>query len=226
MIFLNDDVTIDQKKIWAKPEGFDCDVIIGWNQMPYSSSDSSSEDDGHCFKCGRYGHWANECYAKTSVFPRGGYKKRKAEEENDDGKAGGYKKRRDDEAGIYSIQDSTGKVYVGKSMNVKKRVGEHMQGLGTSFLCSGEITPIKTITSGSKEDLESWERSETLAQMYRKGIKNVRGWMYTSHSLSEQQIHDAFGQVCEKFDLCRKCGRNSHFVDKCFAKTKAEWASR
>jgi hypothetical protein len=61
--------------------------------------------------------------------------------------------------------------------------------------------------------------------MYRRGINSVRGWMFVSKTLSEEQTESAFNQVCERFDLCRKCGRNSHFASACFAKSKAQWAT-
>ena len=138
------------------------------------------------------------------------------------------KKSREDVAGVYTLQDAHGRVYVGKSFNVNKRIAEHMQGSGTTFLSNPHtgLTQLQTATSGSKNDLESWERAETLTQMYSKGIRNVRGWMFTTSSLSEQQVQDAFGQICEKFDLCRRCGRNSHFISQCFANTKAQWVSK
>jgi hypothetical protein len=61
--------------------------------------------------------------------------------------------------------------------------------------------------------------------MYRRGINSVRGWMFVSKTLSKEQTESAFNQVCERFDLCRKCGRNSHFASACFAKSKAQWAT-
>ena len=180
-----------------------------------SDEDSFSDDDNVCFKCGKAGHWANECYVKKRSASSSGHTHSKER-----------KVSHNETAGVYTIQDSTGKVYVGKSNNIEKRIEEHKQGLGTAFLSKNGITQIQTVTSGSKNDMESWERAETLTQMYHRGITRVRGWMFTTSSLSEHQVQDAFGQICEKFDLCRKCGRNSHFISSCFAKSKADWAIR
>ena len=33
-----------------------------------------------------------------------------------------------------------------------------------------------------------------------------------------------YQQVCEKFDLCRKCGRHTHFANECRARGVAFWA--
>jgi hypothetical protein len=162
-------------------------------------SETSSMDC--CFRCGREGHWASECYAKTSV--------------GNSLTAKGIR-------GVYCLTDSDGKLYVGKSDNISERIDDHKMGEGTRFLgqnlqrIAPETTPIS--------DLESWERNETLTMMYKRGIENVRGWMFTTRSLSDDQKQDAFSQICEKFDLCRKCGRDGHFVTSCFARSKADWA--
>ena len=143
-------VTNDRKRLHVTVD----DVINIRNyltcQMSYSSSDadegrfsdeynftdeeSISEED-ICFKCGKAGHWASECYVKkrTASKVEGLY----------------------GTAGVYTLQDSNGRVYVGKSTNVEKRVEEHRQGLGTTFLGRSSIMQIKTVTSGTNEDLES-----------------------------------------------------------------------
>lgn len=96
--------------------------------------------------------------------------------------------------------------------------------MGTNFLSKGLISRVPTITQGSPDDLESWERNETLAQMHRRGIDRVRGWIFARRELDPSEREHAFTQVCHKFDLCLTCGRNSHFQDKCFARTRAGWA--
>jgi len=198
-----------------------CVVSKSKPKMPWSSeSDADSyESDGSapdnaCFRCGRQGHWASKCYAKTDVDGRQ-LKKTSTS----------LLPPPSTTAGVYSITDLSGRIYVGKSSNINKRIQEHKDGAGTSFL-TRFIKQCSTLTSGTEDDLESWERNETLEQMYRNGIQNVRGWMFTSLVLTEKQEEDAFKQICEKKDLCRSCGRNNHFADRCYAKSKADWVKK
>ena len=133
-------------------------------------------------------------------------------------------------SGIYVLENLSGKTpkfYVGKSNNITHRIHAHktVQG-GVGYLTNCNLRQVPLISHGSLDDLESWERNETIERMYRYGIDNVRGWMFTSLSLSEEQYQAAFNQICEKFDLCRRCGHNSHFKQKCFARTTAAWSGK
>ena len=71
--------------------------------------------------------------------------------------------------------------------------------------------------------MESWERNEVLTRMYEFGIENVRGWMYTLKTMPIEQKVSAFDQICEKFDFCRKCGRNGHFIRDCQSMSTDLW---
>lgn len=117
------------------------------------------------------------------------------------------------EEGVYVLQKADGTVYVGKSKNVEERLRQHSEGTGA--LCAkGKYRRVAPMTEPS-EDLEAWERSEVLARMRKHGLGRVRGWMYTSKELTDQQREHAFSQVCERFDLCRRCGLKGHFVADC-----------
>jgi hypothetical protein len=59
--------------------------------------------------------------------------------------------------------------------------------------------------------------------MHEFGIDNVRGWMYTFKNMLVEQKVSAFDQICEKFDFCRKCGRNSHFIRDCQSMSTDLW---
>lgn len=190
--------------------------------MSESSSSSESDDyeDGQegarCYRCGRRGHVISECYAKTHVD---GHCLRT-------GERGGKRHRAmtSAKAGVYVLGDERGRMYVGKSQDVERRIEQHLAGSGTEFLTRGQIRRLEVGEAGTERDLESWERNETLARMYKHGVDKVRGWMFTSVGLSAEQEEQAFAQICEKYDLCRQCGRNSHFADKCFARSRAFWA--
>jgi hypothetical protein len=72
--------------------------------------------------------------------------------------------------------------------------------------------------------MEAWEREEVLTRMHEFGVDNVRGWMYTFKTMPMEHKLSAFDQVCEMLDLCRKCGRNDHFVRDCTALSTDLWA--
>ena len=187
-----------------------------------------------CFRCGRKGHWINSCYASTDV--NGLLLNSDEEFSSDSGESEEEskhkrvqnptkRKQRSPSAGVYALVTDSGMEYVGKSKNIDGRLTTHQQGDGAKCLRgAGHLTQVSLLTDGLPRDLESWERDETLTRMWKNGIENVRGWMFVSKTLTAVQKEDAFKQVCERFDLCRKCGRNSHFADACFAKSKAKWA--
>ena len=125
-------------------------------------------------------------------------------------------------AGVYVLKShTTGVSYVGKSLNVANRIDEHRRQNINDIL-----TRETTVTLGSALDLESWERNEVLTRMYLDGMESVRGWRYTRRGrLTPDEKVAARNDIMEKFDLCRRCGRNSHFADKCFARSAAFWCN-
>ncbi len=128
-------------------------------------------------------------------------------------------------SGVYVLRTTAGMYYVGKSNDIDARIQEHRSGSGASCIGGSSFQEVtRLLTSGSSSDLESWEGNETLQRMRTHGIENVRGWMFTDTRLSVESCHEAFRQICEKFDLCRRCGRSSHFADKRFARSVDSWA--
>ena len=131
-------------------------------------------------------------------------------------------------SGVYVLQQGD-KFYVGKSADVAKRIKEHKKG-GTCCRFNARCKRIRPltqpVTAGEDDDWESWERNETLTRMYEFGIDNVRGWMFSTFCLSGPDQESAFRQICEKFDLCRRCGGAAHFANECTANKRAVWGER
>jgi hypothetical protein len=127
------------------------------------------------------------------------------------------------EGGVYVLQRPDGGFYVGKSCNIKERMRQHAEGTGATC-AKGSCRRVQPLTPCC-EDLEAWERAEVLARMRKHGIRKVRGWMYTTAELTDAQVEHAFSQICEKYDLCRRCGRKGHFVARCAGHDgRPDWA--
>ena len=130
--------------------------------------------------------------------------------------------------GVYVVELKGGRYYVGQSANIPHRMRQHRGELpGGSAWCKantflGRVAPM----TPKQTDLESWERTETLARMHKHGIDAVRGWMYVSVELTQAQREHVFQQVCEKFNLCRVCGGPGHYAAACRVKGRARWFTR
>ena len=163
--------------------------------------------------------YSDECSEEETSYPR----KRCGEQFYQQQSSRPEKKMRVEgnaKQGVYVLRNSrTNKLYVGKSSNVDSRIRQHRNENGKDNLIRETL-----LTTGSTNDLESWERNEVLTRMYRNGMDTVRGWRYTSRgSLTQDDMISAKNDIVEKFDLCRRCGRNTHFADQCFARSPATW---
>jgi hypothetical protein len=174
-----------------------------------------------CFRCGRDGHISPDCYAKSTMGGSPLVQQQYLQPPQQPAAVSQIRR-----AGVYVVMGiPSGIFYVGKSNDIDCRINEHKTGNGALCIASDtSIVQVPPITSGSVSDLESWERNETLSRMKTHGIVRVRGWMFTASVLSAKDIESAFRQICEKFDLCRKCGHESHFAEQCFSGCKPDWA--
>ena len=204
------------------------------------------EDCMRCYKCHKRGHWAQDCVfdsgrqslvsrptSRASPYVLGRVKpesKRKGMYVVGKHRKGEFTLGAKKEApppprptqGVYVLKMDGGKYYVGKSRNIEERLRQHAAGEGAAC-AKGKCTQVPPMTE-RMADMEAWERAETLARMFGHGIDKVRGWMYTTPQLSPEMREHAFLQICERFDLCRRCGRKSHFITECRVSSRAHWA--
>ena len=139
---------------------------------------------------------------------------------------------------IYILQLIDDKYYVGKTNNVSKRMDDHNSHMGSEW--TKRYSPISILHV--YENCDSFDEDKyTIKMMSQYGIENVRGGTYCRIHLedteieyikrqingaqnrcfkcgsSEHWVRDCPKQV--KKQLCSRCDRNNHTVDKCYAKT-------
>ena len=119
---------------------------------------------------------------------------------------------------IYILELLQGRVYVGRTSDLSRRLMQHLAARGSSFTQAfpptGTLLPRLGRVSGSAE---AAERDETLRYMHLRGIPLVRGWKYTRVHMTDAEELDAEANIRELFDLCRRCGHRGHFVGQCRA---------
>ena len=87
---------------------------------------------------------------------------------------------------VYILELAQGKVYVGKSTDVARRVGQHTSGCGAAWTKAYPPTGVLLPRLGNvRGSGDAAERDETLRYMFLRGITNVRGWRYVAVNMSQ-----------------------------------------
>ena len=121
-------------------------------------------------------------------------------------------------ASIYILELEQGRVYVGSSRDVKRRVEQHMAGNGAAYTRAYKPTGVLLPRLGNVGgDGDAAERDETLRYMMLRGIAYVRGWKFVQVVMQPHDIREAECNIRELFDLCRRCGYRGHFMTQCKA---------
>lgn len=124
-------------------------------------------------------------------------------------------------SGVYVLKLSNGRQYVGQSRDISRRIAMHQKGDGSAMAHDPNAERVSCITPRPvPEDLEGWERAETLERMYQYGIEKVRGWVYNTPDLYGPLWSHAYQQICSRKGLCHKCGRSGHFTRACTGQNK------
>jgi hypothetical protein len=123
-------------------------------------------------------------------------------------------------AKVYVLELDGGYVYVGKSMDVEKRIKQHSEGVGSGFTKRFKPTGRVLDRIGTLQgEGDGPERDETLRQMMRMGSHRVRGWKYVRAKHTKAELADIECNIREMMDWCRVCGREGHFAAKCQHRT-------
>jgi predicted GIY-YIG superfamily endonuclease len=119
---------------------------------------------------------------------------------------------------VYVLELEDGRVYVGSSKDVPRRLAQHKSGSGSAYTKVYKPTGVLLPRLGNVEgDGDAAERDETLRYMMQRGIPFVRGWKFTRVDMPLEEFDEAEANIRELFDLCRKCGYKGHFCTHCRA---------
>jgi hypothetical protein len=117
---------------------------------------------------------------------------------------------------VYILELEGGRVYVGSSKNVQRRIQQHRAGTGSAFTRAYRPTGTLLPRLGNVQgDGDAAERDETLRYMFLRGIPLVRGWKFTQVIMPFKDFDEAESNIRELFDLCRRCGRTGHYITNC-----------
>jgi predicted GIY-YIG superfamily endonuclease len=127
---------------------------------------------------------------------------------------------------VYVLALEGGRYYIGRTKEVLssspngdgqfRRFEQHLNGNGSAW--TKKYKPIaieKTL-----ENVSIFEEDKvTKEYMDKYGIDMVRGGSYVQIELNEIQKRTLKAEMWAAKDLCNRCGRGSHFVKNCYAKT-------
>lgn len=120
---------------------------------------------------------------------------------------------------IYVLLLRDKKYYVGKSSNVEQRFLQHLQGNGSIWTSIHE--PVRVIQVQRATPQVS-EDQVVKSYMRKHGVDNVRGGSYSQVSFDYHTRRFLQREVASSTDACFRCGRRSHFVVNCYARTHVD----
>lgn len=124
---------------------------------------------------------------------------------------------------IYILLCESNKYYIGKTeRQITDRIKEHFNGNGCEW--TRKYKPLKLIEQIQNGDNFD-EDKYTKKYMKKYGIDNVRGGTYAQVVLPEYSRLALKNELCTASNLCFRCNRSGHFINKCYATTKADGSS-
>ena len=117
---------------------------------------------------------------------------------------------------IYVLKLEGGKYYVGKSSDLKARIESHFKGKGSEWTKLHKVLSVDKVI----HKVSPFEEDKVVKEyMSRYGIEKVRGGAYSSCKLDPDQIASLKTEINNAMDYCSRCGRDSHFINNCYATT-------
>jgi len=117
---------------------------------------------------------------------------------------------------IYILELERGKYYVGRSEHTKNRLNDHFLGRGSVF--TRKYKPKKLLQTFSNCD-EFDEDKYVFKLMDVYGIENVRGGVFSSLTISDNDRSYIEKRILGASDRCYYCRSPDHFIRECPERT-------
>ena len=117
---------------------------------------------------------------------------------------------------MYVLELEDNKYYVGVSDDPDKRFVDHLNGKGAAWTRRHRPRRILNVMDGGSKFEEDKVTKEYMAKY---GIDNVRGGSYVLPTLPSVERKSLKKEIWMANKVCMRCGRPSHFVKDCYAKT-------
>ena len=121
---------------------------------------------------------------------------------------------------IYKMNLEGGKKYVGKTIDVDRRMNQHFSGNGAKVTKKFKPIDAKVIDEVPGFFSDDVEQDYTEEYIDKYGYENVRGGSYTNSKTLKKN------KPQKKTITCFKCGRQGHYANQCYAKTHSKGYSR
>ena len=124
---------------------------------------------------------------------------------------------------LYVLELKGRKYYVGTTgQRLRQRVDQHKRGAGSAWTRKHSVVKVLSSHEVSEASAGFQEDAEVQRMMAEHGIAAVRGGTYSRVVLPPKQVKELRSKIWHNQSRCTRCGHNSHFRDKCFARTTVD----
>jgi len=123
---------------------------------------------------------------------------------------------------LHGVDGSKDYYYIGKSDNIPQRIKQHKtcgSGCASWVRHHGGVAAVEPPLT-PREQIDSWEQTETIARIMKHGFDRVRGWEWSGCAPFTRDDYVSFKKCAfGTGDLCRQCGNPGHFASNCESPT-------